>query len=368
MPPPAVPPGVTTTNLLFPAPCLVNQANGYHVTDPGYFVKLSDSSGTLIAAAPMTLDAVTRGSTCQGEYIYGCFNFNIALSFLGKNLKNGSYTGKFSMCHAKDTAVPPASAECQNLGPDDNLMPFIRVFQHIDLEVGYDVKDNAIEITKYDGGPWDKKLWKQLIVYHPIFAFINPDICQKDFSSPLAFDLNGDDRLDLSDAWTASGGVLFDIAASGTKVRTGWVAKEDGFLVLGNRVLDGRSLFGEYSLDRTDLSRRGKTFTNGFAALAQYDDNKDNVISSRDAVWSKLNLWRDLNQDGIAQASELKPLDFYHVVDIKLSYVNAPQINANNKMILKSSFRDQWNKNHPIYDVWFNVRRDDKTSTNSKGL
>ncbi len=46
-------------------------------------------------------------------------------------------------------------------------------------------------------------------------------------------------------------------------------------------------------------------FRDGFAALAQEDTNGDGFINNLDDNWSKLQVWRDMNQDGVSQADEL---------------------------------------------------------------
>ncbi|WP_296645077.1 hypothetical protein [Roseinatronobacter sp.] len=74
---------------------------------------------------------------------------------------------------------------------------------------------------------------------------------------------------------------------------TGWVAADDGLLVLdvnGNgRIDNGSELFG----DQTGHAH-------GFLALAQHDDNGDGVIDEADTVYGQLRIWQDLNQDGIS--------------------------------------------------------------------
>ncbi|MCK7494043.1 MAG: hypothetical protein MZW92_24470 [Comamonadaceae bacterium] len=69
----------------------------------------------------------------------------------------------------------------------------------------------------------------------------------------------------------------------------------------GNGAIDnGTELFG----DATDLDAGGKA-ADGFAALAQEDTNGDGKVSSLDARWNNLRVWRDLNQNGISEAGEL---------------------------------------------------------------
>lgn len=351
--------------MLFPASCLANQLDGHHVTDPGYVVKLKDQAGQTIAAGPMTMDAVTNGSVCPGFYRLGCFRFNIRLNHLASNLTPGSFHGKFSMCRAKDPNSLPVNAECLDLGsPSTNIVEERpRVYQYIDLDVSYVVKDGSVEITKYAGGPdgdHPSALTTQLIVYHPMFAFVNPDICSRDFASPLVLDLDGNGKIDLVDVWESAQPIVFDIMAIGKKLRMGWVAKSDGFLTLGTTIKDGRSLFGEYSVDRNSPTQKGRTFASGVEALKQYDSNGDNMISSQDAVWSELHVWRDDNQNGIAEPTEVKSLFAYNIKEIDLGFHKLPsfqsRINANNKVGLVSTYKTKFGESRTIADVWFSLR------------
>ncbi|GAA6120596.1 hypothetical protein Acidovoranil_26990 [Acidovorax sp. FG27] len=78
----------------------------------------------------------------------------------------------------------------------------------------------------------------------------------------------------------------------------------------GNGLIDsGRELFGDQTL-KPGLGSDGRpqTYANGYEALAGQDDNGDGVIDSNDAAYSQLRIWRDANQDGISQASELRSL------------------------------------------------------------
>ncbi|WP_307188955.1 calcium-binding protein, partial [Massilia sp. Root335] len=118
---------------------------------------------------------------------------------------------------------------------------------------------------------------------------------------PLILDLDGDG---LETIGPAQSNVKFDHNGGGIKTISGWVKPDDGFLVMdrnNNGVIDnGHELFG----DATPLYVGGFA-ADGFAALVQEDTNGDGKVDSTDANWSKLRIWRDLNQDGISQANEL---------------------------------------------------------------
>ena len=101
--------------------------------------------------------------------------------------------------------------------------------------------------------------------------------------------------------------VKFDTDGDGLRSATAWVGADDGLLVWdrnGNGTIDsGAELFG----DETVLAD-GQKAADGFAALAELDSNHDGSFDFRDAPYAGLRIWRDLNQDGISQAGELKTL------------------------------------------------------------
>ncbi|MBL0943036.1 MAG: hypothetical protein IBJ04_01735 [Hydrogenophaga sp.] len=159
-------------------------------------------------------------------------------------------------------------------------------------------------------------------------------IVQRD---PLVLDLDGD-GLELTGA---SGNVLFDHNADGIRTGTGWARADDGFLVRdlnGNgRIDSGRELFGVDT-----VKRNGQFASQGFDALADLDANGDGQVTSADAAWAQLQVWRDANQDGISQSSELSKLDALGITRISLngssSGPQAGQTLNNNRVALSTSF------------------------------
>ncbi|SDI12717.1 calcium-binding protein [Propionivibrio dicarboxylicus] len=145
---------------------------------------------------------------------------------------------------------------------------------------------------------------------------------------PLVLDLDSDGIETLG--IDAANPILFDHADNGVRIATGWLKSDDAFLV-ADRDQDGTIDSGaELFSDSTPLDAGGIA-ADGFAALAQEDSNHDGVVDANDADWANLRLWRDLNQDGIAQADELFTLANEHISALRLarSAQNTTQANGN---------------------------------------
>jgi hypothetical protein len=118
----------------------------------------------------------------------------------------------------------------------------------------------------------------------------------------------------------AADGVLFDFAATGSPQRMAWpLSPDNAWLVMdrnGNRTIDdGRELFG----NRTPMSN-GTRAPDGFAALEEFDGNRDGVVDARDPGFERLALWQDVVRDGTAEPSELVSLETAGVVSISVNY------------------------------------------------
>ncbi|MGJ0486227.1 MAG: calcium-binding protein [Methylomicrobium sp.] len=133
---------------------------------------------------------------------------------------------------------------------------------------------------------------------------------------PLTLDLDGDGLETVGIDPNAP--ILFDHDGDGVANATGWIKRDDGFLILdrnGNGLIDnGSELFG----DSTPLSAGG-TAADGFAALAQEDSNGDGLVNFHDASWNDLRVWRDLNSDGVSQDGELFTLEALGIAGIHVA-------------------------------------------------
>jgi hypothetical protein len=116
--------------------------------------------------------------------------------------------------------------------------------------------------------------------------------------------------------------VRFDLNGDGVTERTGWIGGFGGVGLLaldhnGNGQVDnGLELFGE----GTRIVSNGKKARDGYAALAQYDSNRDGVIDAKDAVYGKLVVWFDKNKDGHTSDEELVSLASTGVTKIGLNH------------------------------------------------
>ncbi len=150
-----------------------------------------------------------------------------------------------------------------------------------------------------------------------------PDIPRTD---PLTLDLNSDGQVNTLDI---NNGVFFDLDNSGFAEKTSWVAPNDGFLVLDrnqNGTIDGGAeLFGTET-----LLFNGAYASNGFEALADFDDNGDGQITADDSIFDDLKVWQDLNSDGVTDEGELKSLADLNIESFNLNYTENVTIDENN--------------------------------------
>jgi len=125
---------------------------------------------------------------------------------------------------------------------------------------------------------------------------------------PLVLDLDGDgvDPLSLGSK------VGFDLTGTGLVEMVAWPSGDDALLAIdldnSGAIENGRELFSNYM-----VGPGSSRFATGFEALAVYDraamgGNDDGVIDAGDAVYAKLLVWSDLNDNGTSESNELTGL------------------------------------------------------------
>ncbi|MEO0330090.1 MAG: hypothetical protein AAF223_00165 [Bacteroidota bacterium] len=170
------------------------------------------------------------------------------------------------------------------------------------------------------------------------------DLFNNGLYSPLVIDLDKDGKIELSPLFEST--VRFNFDADGYVEQSGWVNADDGLLVLdrnNNGTID----------DITELF--GNQTTDGFVELAALDSNNDGIISASDTQFSDLEVWRDLNQDGISQASELESLSTVGIQSIDLNYSNVNLVNQGHEIYTESNVTWSDNSTSLIQDVWFEI-------------
>lgn len=206
---------------------------------------------------------------------------------------------------------------------------------------------NKIDPDKYDDVPRVplKSMYPQTL---PPLALPQPP------RDPLAFDLNRDGIIETV-ALTQE--LHFDFNGDGFKEATTWVGKNDGLLVLdrdqNGSIDDGRELFGGDT-----ILKSGHLADNGFLALKELDTNPqpDAVIDDKDTCFSALRIWRDDNQNAIAESGELHPLSDLGIDSIHLSYQSSDHVDKN-KVAHRELGTFTWTDGYSgkMACLWFNV-------------
>ncbi|WP_179952964.1 calcium-binding protein [Devosia marina] len=168
----------------------------------------------------------------------------------------------------------------------------------------------------------------------------------KQKGSPLVLDLDNSDTIDLISF--SNSGVYWDVDLDGFMEAMGWVSSGDGLLAIDlnyNGIIDNNAeLFGAVDQD-------------GFTILAQYDSNSDGFITAEDAVWGNLIVWRDDNENGFSETSELYDLSAFHIISIDLNASPTTETNEGHSISHVSTFTVDDGINPPdtriVQDVWF---------------
>jgi hypothetical protein len=130
--------------------------------------------------------------------------------------------------------------------------------------------------------------------------------------APLILDIDGD-GLHLR---PPREGVLFDLLGDGVTSPVGWTrAGSDDVFLANDFTHDGRLNGG------LELVSGAEVGPNAFAALAQFDSNRDGSVDANDVAFrEELLCWRDDNHNGRSEPDELFHPSTLGVVALRLGY------------------------------------------------
>jgi len=189
---------------------------------------------------------------------------------------------------------------------------------------------------------------------------------------PLIIDLGGD-GFSLKQV---GDGVHFDLDKNGFAEKTGWAAPSEGFLAIDKNkngfIDDGGELFGDQY-----VKADGTTAASGFDALRDLDDDVDKVtgkkgdgkIDKDDSRFGDLLVWKDLNQNGVAEKNELQTLAQADIESISLAVGEGDSTEVETG-IIQSERSTVTKTNGDTVDIaehWFKVKAHDTVEHDDEG-
>jgi RHS repeat-associated protein len=165
------------------------------------------------------------------------------------------------------------------------------------------------------------------------------------YSCPLVLDLDND-GIELTNLNTTR--TYFDVDGDGFREATGWVKADDGILVrdVNNDgfINDNTELFG---------NNNAAQINSGFTKLKTLDSNADGWISAADTAFNSLNIWRDLDQDGISDTGELFTLNQLGIARISVNPTATSQTIEGNNIFETAKYELTDGTQRTIVDAWF---------------
>jgi hypothetical protein len=172
-------------------------------------------------------------------------------------------------------------------------------------------------------------------------------------ASPIAFDLNGDGKLNTTGETTAKDRlessnlgrtVSFDIDGDGKKDQIEWMAGTGDGLLVDNRDgnaaedMSGKRLFGD----------EGGKFGDGYEKLKRHDLNNDGKLTGEEL--KGLEMWVD-DGDAKVEAGEMKTLDELGITEISVERRDVK--NERGETLMQSDAKTADGRQILTEDVWF---------------
>lgn len=135
-------------------------------------------------------------------------------------------------------------------------------------------------------------------------------------TTPLVFDLNGDDKLDTPGGIMVPSTVAkdaklvpFDMTGDGFEELVEWLGPNDGLLLVyrPGELVNGNDLFGTAG-----------GFCHGYEKLSVLDVNKDGVLTEKELA--TLSIWQDKNSNAVADQGEVKSVKDLGITSISIQH------------------------------------------------
>jgi hypothetical protein len=121
----------------------------------------------------------------------------------------------------------------------------------------------------------------------------------------------------------------FDMNGDGVRDRTGWVGRNDGFLVI-DRNLDGKIT----SNSELTFGSEDPDAMSSLEALGKLDSNRDGKLDITDSRFGELRVWKDANGNGVTDAGEMITLGEAGIESIGLgSLANEDEAKLGSNMV-----------------------------------
>ncbi|MBB5712706.1 Ig-like domain-containing protein [Sphingomonas xinjiangensis] len=208
------------------------------------------------------------------------------------------------------------------------------------------VYNMAVTMTDSSGTPGPEQSFEIIFLKHDVSNVL-----------PVILDLDGD-GVEMVDADTS--GVHFDMNSDGVADRTGWVGADDGLLVLdrnGNGIIDDSR---ELSFAKDD-----EQAITDLEGLRAWDSNRDGFLGTNDIEFGRFQVWRDLNQNGTSESSELFSLSSLGIrsINLTMNLTDQELVGDQNVIFATSEFHRNDGTIGTVGDVSFAYDPEDEPET-----